>query len=120
LIAFSFSRAEQRDLTEKSSIEQSMGMPLNKMSMTEAVKNGVVGLKMEVKAFIAVPSKGLLSRCTAINPPYMYRRNKVKASFWHNLLCMNGVSLAKLFLYIILPSFSSVQLTFNINVKSSF
>lgn len=94
LMAFSFSSAEQRDWAEKSSIEQSIGIPLNKMSITDAVKNGVVGWNMLVNAFIAVSSKGFLSRWTAINPPYgeWWKKNTqtIKYRFWWNLSCMRN------------------------------
>lgn len=76
LMDFSFSIAPQTDCIENSSLEQSIGIPLNKMSITDAVKNGEVGLKIELKAFIAVFMIGSLSLCIEISPPYDYELEK--------------------------------------------
>lgn len=61
LIAFSFSIALQNDDASKWSELQSIPTPLNKISMTGAVRNGVFGSKICVNALMAMSSNGALS-----------------------------------------------------------
>lgn len=62
LMAFSFDIAPQKLVASNSSELQSIPTPSNKISIALAVRNGVVGLKICVNAFVAKSSNGALSR----------------------------------------------------------
>lgn len=61
LMPFSFPIALQKDAASNSSELQSIATPSNKISITRAVSNGVVGRKICVIAFMARSSNGALS-----------------------------------------------------------